>query len=363
MGKKLMKKRIGVITWHYYSNFGSALQAYALQETVKKMGYKVKIINYRNLKFGKISNIKELIKKLANGILGTHFNIDYRSFQDKYYIQTKLIQDEKKLPQLAKKFDIFICGSDQIWAPNVFNPVYMLDFVPKEKKKISYAASIGLDDLSPKCAEEYSRLLAEFYAVSVREKAGADLLKEKCGINAVTVLDPTLLICADQWKRMEKNVAYDSEKKYIFCYFLNEEHNYSGVVKEFAQKNGYDIIGFSVNKDDIKWMQIVNIGPCGFLWLIHNASVVFTDSYHGTVFSLLYHKPFMTFERFDKDDPICQNSRIYQLKDCFGLEGMILNVANIDEIKIKELDYSTFEEKLRELRMNSLNFLSQSLEN
>lgn len=357
-----MKKRVGVITWHYYNNFGSALQAYALQETIKKLGYKVKIINYRNLKFGKVSNTKELIKKLANCVWGTHFNTYYRSFQDKYFIQTKLIQDEKRLPKIAKKFETFVCGSDQIWAPNVFNSVYMLDFVPKEKKKISYAASIGLNNLSPKYAEKYSRLLSDFYAVSVRENAGANLLKEKCGINAVTVLDPTLLIDADEWGKIEKNTTVASNR-YIFCYFLNTKHKYSGLVKKYAEKNGYEIIGVSANKDDAEWMRFVDIGPCEFLHIIHNASVVFTDSYHGTVFSMLYHKPFITFERFDKDDSICQNSRIYQLENYFGLEGVILNVANVDEINIKELDYSKFEEKLRELRMSSLNFLCQSLEN
>ena len=360
-GAESVKKRVGLVTWHYYSNFGSALQAYALQETIKKMGYPVEIINYRNPKFGKVNKTKELAKRMLQKVSGRNLCGYFRSFQYKYFRQTRLVQDKDALPELAQRFDIFVCGSDQIWAPNAFNSVYMLDFVPAGKKKLSYAASVGLTELPTGYAEKYARLLSDFSAVSVREEAGAKLLRKSCGITAQTVLDPTLLVTAGEWEKLE-NTAAVTNKKFIFCYFLNAKHRYMSLVKDYAEKNGYEIIGFSENKNDAEWMTLVNIGPREFLWLIHNAETVFTDSYHGTIFSLLYHKKLVSFERFSSSDPICQNSRIYQLNDYFGLDGIIVNDAKIDEIKIKDLDYSEFENRLEKLRENSLDYLSKALE-
>lgn len=356
-----MKKRIGLITWHYYSNFGSALQTYALQETIKKKHYKVKVINYRNPKFGKTSEVKELAKIIKYKISGDKVNTYYSSFQNKYFEQTRVVQDGKKLLRLSKRFDAFVCGSDQIWAPNVFNPVYMLNFVPHGKKKISYAASIGLNELSPEFIILYTDLLSDFDYISIREDTGADLLREKCGIDVLTVLDPTLLIDISEWEQIEKQPEHIVQK-YIFCYFLNKEHSYSELVKQYAKKHGYSIIGVSANKNDAEWMKLVDIGPCEFLWMIHNSTIVFTDSYHGTIFSLLYHKKFVTFERFADSDPICQNSRIYQLDSYFGLDGIILNPAENKEIMIRELDYSKFENKLKELQIKSFDFLNKALE-
>lgn len=360
-GVKLVKKRVGLITWHYYSNFGSALQAYALQETISNMGYKAVIINYRNPKFGRLNKAKELAKIVVQRLSCNNFFTHYRFFQDKYFKQTRLIQDVEKMPRLSKKFDAFVCGSDQIWAPNVFNPVYMLDFVSGDKKKISYAASIGLNELPQKYIEKYTCLLADFDAVSVREDAGGELLSDKCGITAQTVLDPTFLVAVDRWIELENAVTV-TNKKYVFCYFLNAEHHYSDLVKEYAEKNEYEIIGVSANKNDVAWMKFVNAGPCEFLWLIHNAEAVFTDSYHGTIFSLLYHKKFVLFERFESNDPICQNSRIYQLDKYFELNKIILKVPKNEKIEIEELDYCKFENKLKALREKSLYFLRNALE-
>ncbi len=355
------KKRIGLITWHYYRNFGSALQAYALQEVIRSMGHKVEIINYHSPKFGKTDSAKELAKGIACRVFGDRIGASYYAFQNQYFRQTRAVQEEKDLLRLSERFDAFICGSDQIWAPNVFNPVYMLDFVRGGKKKISYAASIGLNELPPNLIGEYTRLLSDFDSVSVREDAGAELLKKECGITARTVLDPTLLLDAETWQTLEKETAFE-KSKYIFCYFLNARHGYAALVKEYAKKHGYAIVGVSADERDAERMELVRIGPREFLRLIHNAQAVFTDSYHGTIFSLLYRKRFVTFERFSDSDPLCQNSRIYQLDRYFGLNGRIVNAAETEEIGIKEADHAEFEAKRKELRIKSLDFLSSALE-
>ncbi len=255
-----------------------------------------------------------------------------------------------------------VCGSDQIWAPNVFNPVYMLDFVPDDIPKISYAASIGLNEIPDDLVGTYQKLLSRFQSISVREKQGAQLLDQRCGIKSEVVLDPTLLVNADHWKKLEKKI--NRKDKYIFCYFLNKHHRYKGAVQAYTKRRGIAVIGCSANPEDASWMTILgnDIGPCEFLWLIHHAEAVFTDSYHGTIFSLLYHKPFVTFERFESSDKICQNSRIYQLDDHFCLSQRIIRVTHDTEIVIDDFDYDMFERRLCELRKSSMEFLKRALE-
>ena len=161
---------------------------------------------------------------------------------------------------------------------------------------------------------------------------------------------------------MEKKVK--GKNKFIFCYFLNKDHRYKQSVRKYAKKKGVEVIGCSANPEDTSWMTVLGneIGPCEFLWLIHHAEAVFTDSYHGTIFSLLYHKPFITFERFENTDKICQNSRIYQLDDYFNLTQRIIKVEEETELIIGGFDYDIFEQRLCELRKSSLEFLRKALE-
>ncbi len=363
----MKKKRVGIITWHYYKNFGSALQAYALQESIKKMGYTVKIIDYRDPRFGYVDKKKDFVKIIINifnkaCLLKRKYDVFYSYFNMKYFKKTKLIQNTDLLKDICKSFDTVICGSDQIWAPNVFNPIYMLSFVPDNIKKISYAASIGLDKIPEDMTSKYASLLSSFDSISVRESKGAELLETNCGVHAEIVLDPTMLINEKEWAKIEKKPELVTDEKYIFCYFLNQENNYKKCVMDFAHKNGYKIIGISAKKADKEWINIVNIGPREFLWLIHNAETIITDSYHGTIFSLLYHKKFNTLKRFLNDDIICQNSRIYQLESYFGLEKNIIEVTDTTELITLDIDYDKFEINLDRLREHSFGFLRKALE-
>lgn len=366
----MKKKNIGIMTWHYYPNFGSALQSFALQSVIAELGYDTKIINYRNLKYGKQNRVKDVCRYVLDiifrktGFLVDKFCYPFIRFHYQFLKQTKLIQDESKLPKVCKMFDAVVCGSDQIWAPNVFNSVYMLDFVPNTIKKVSYAASIGLNDIPDELVNSYKKLLSNFCMISVRERLGAEIIKEKCGITASVVLDPTLLMDANKWSRLENAPKNLGDERYVFCYFLKHDHNYAESVRRFAKKHGYRILGYTINHDDCSWMdkKIEKIGPCEFLWLIHNAAVVITDSYHGTIFSLLYHKDFITLERFESADVICQNSRIYQLKDYFGLDNQIVKVDASSEFVINKVNYDIFENQLTQLRKASVEYLMSALE-
>jgi hypothetical protein len=225
---------------------------------------------------------------------------------------------------------------------------------------VSYAASIGLNDIPENLILPYKNNLSDFYMISVREEEGKMLLKEKCDVDSTVVLDPTMLHNSSFYIKIEKEVC-DINGNYLFCYFLNKNHQYRERVEKYAKNHGLQIIGVSDKVKDGEWMRrLSNLGADNFIWLINHAQVVMTDSYHGTIFSLLFHKQFWTFERFNEKDPICQNSRIRQLQQYFGLVGRI--VAPMDKIdESVEIDYDNYESALKLLREQSQDFLHKAL--
>ena len=360
--------RVGILTWHYYSNFGSSLQAYALQTAIASLGYDVEFVNYHNLRFGKTSHLWETIKLVTSLTIGklpfrfaSYFSSGRKVFEHRYLRCGKVTQDIKKLPSITAKYYALVCGSDQIWAPNCYNPVYFAAFAKGGIRKVSYAASIGLNSIPENLAPVYAEHLSDFYAISVREEEGKALLKDKCGVEATVVLDPTLLLRAENYIKIEKRVSCIRNNRFLFVYLLNANHQYESQIKEFARKKDLQIVGVSSNSNDQNWMTLLShLGADQFIWLIHHSDAVFTDSYHGTIFSLLFHKNVYTFLRFSEDDPINQNSRIRQLQQYFGLSGHIIAHGDVIDEKIT-IDFDFFETQLELLRERSFAFLRDAL--
>ena len=357
-----MKKNVGIVTWYNSDNYGSQLQAYALKKVIESLGYNVGLIT---------SSHHPTLKKVIDIVLyrtWPFYYISYYKTLDKKKVFTKRFLNEIYLRSqnpLFDNFQAFVCGSDQIWAPNQFSPYYMLSFVPNEVNKISYAASIGLEEIPDELVEKYKKNIGRINHVSVREDTGKKLLKERCGIEATVVLDPTLLADKGTWDKIKKKS--DIKSKYIFCYFLRKDHKYKEVVKEYAVQNDLEIYGVSDNPNDSEWMHLFNhiqVGPREFIGLVDEAHMIITDSYHGTIFRMLYHKKFVLFERFDSKDKICQNSRIEQLKTYFNIGGNVIRPDLISTpflSSCKLIDYNDFESKLSILRTNSMNFLREAL--
>ena len=365
--KKLNK--VGIITWHYYSNFGSSLQAYSLQTIIASIGYDVRIVNYHNPHFGKTSQIFNLIKLIISSTVGklpfkfaNKFSSGRLEFEYKYLRCGRLTQSIDELPNLTSDYYALVCGSDQIWAPNCFDPIYFAAFANKGIRKISYAASIGLSEIPEKLVSKYKEYLSDFYAIGIREQEGKMLLNTQCGIDSKVVLDPTFLLKESDYEKIERKVKNCKKDGYLLVYLLNENHQYKEHIIAYAKKHSLRIIGYSTKSGDKHWMQqLPNLGADQFIWLIHNSAAVMTDSYHGTIFSLLFHKNFYTFLRFAEGDPINQNSRIRQLQDYFGLQGHIIGPKDgIDETK--PIEYEAFEAKLNDLRKNSIDFLKIALQ-
>lgn len=368
---KKAKNKIGILTWHYYSNFGSRLQSYALQNVIGELGYAVNIINYQNPLYSNTTlskRIKTMVKLCLNKLFSNmsffkgQFRYSDLMFEKKYLRQTQLITSKDQLLKLTDEYSKIVYGSDQIWAPNVFNDIYMGAGV--DVRKISYAASIGLPNIPDELVNTYKRLLNDFDEISVREEATQKLLKEKCGLDSKVVLDPTLLIGVEHYKGIEckpSKCERREGKDFAFCYFLNDNNNYWEKVSIICKEKKLKIYGVSLDKKNFQWMEnMAGIGPREFIWLIDKAKYVFTDSYHGTIFSLLFHKDFFTFERFKADDPINQNSRIYQLDKWFNIGNRIVR-KNIEDVLDKPYDYSFFEIMLEKYKEQSLSYLREAL--
>ncbi len=324
--------KVGILTWYNHGNYGSALQAYALQIVLRRMGHDVEVIAYqmrwirRSCSF--IKRIKTICKKYLS-IYAEHkqFLKRYQNhFQYFYYkhISFSRVCDERNIAAVCRKYDAIISGSDQIWSPVYLDPVYLLNFCSSQSvRKIAYAPSLGQYSIPQSLQNEYKKLLSDYTAISVRENIGAEILS-KLGFKAKVVADPTMLLTKNDYLAIEKKVE-NLPQSYIFCYVLETSLSYKDQIKRLSIKLNLPIVGISFNNTDYKWMQNAsNVGPCEFLWLINHSKFVVTNSFHCTIFSMIFQKQFLVLERFNKENPICQNSRMEQLSQTFGIGEHII---------------------------------------
>lgn len=343
-------KRVAIVTIES-KNYGNRLQNYALQEIIKSMGIEVSTLR-RGEKPKTWQKAYEICKNILKMVLQTKdakFNaFDRKINKSKDYVSANIAPAD-----LAKKYDCFVVGSDQVW-----NPYY--DFVGKsdllyfasKSQKISYAASFGVSELPKDKERTFEELLDDFSSISVREESGKKIIYNITGREVPLVLDPTLLLKAEEWRKIIKKPAIIPRKKYILVYALGGTNEAFAERVEAYKKAGYEVL--DVLKRTNKGRNLP-IGPAEFLYLIDNASVVLTDSFHATVFSFLFHKKVMAFARTGID----MSSRIITL-------GKLLNVDVTEHSEIllnikDEYNYSNLEQNLQKERIRSIQFLKDAL--
>ena len=241
-------KKVGIMTWHTYNNYGSVLQAYATQKIIaNNTNFTPELIHYmpkqKKVSLLKKLKIKNILFKIFNSGSKLKENIyvhgeKFNDFRNKYFKYSTNCKDATELFLLNNEYEKFVCGSDQIWAPTVFDENYFLSFVDNNSKKISYAPSIGMNSIENKeIRENMASLIKTFDSLSIREESGKEIIKSICGKNASVVLDPTLLLSKEEWKenfQLDKtNIEKDS---YILCYFLGENNNYYKIVEKIAKR-------------------------------------------------------------------------------------------------------------------------------
>ena len=369
-----MRPKVGILTWHDPSNCGSTLQAYALHEYLCNQGIDAVIINYipqwcrgdcMQMPWNTLS-LKRKIKRIVKGIPIVCYNYlpecllrrinPFFPFYN-HFCKMTVACTENTIAEVCKSFTTIISGSDQIWNPNFLDPIFLQNFASEHTNKISYAASLGGKNLPEELVPLYKKHLLSFHAISVRENEGRDLLNS-IGISSEVHVDPTLLLDAKYYRSISKPVSH-IKKPFAFCYFLPTDREYKSQVQQYVQEHNLHAVGFSADKKDYYWMEEVHaMGPREFLWLIDNADMVFSNSYHATILSLIHHTPFFTFVRFAKNDTKCQNSRLEQLNSYFDTENYYVENRIPDRTIYP---FSHFDEKLPALRMNAREYLLENI--
>lgn len=378
--------KLAIVTGYHIKNYGSALQAYATQRVINEMGIENECIQYEKKKdihqLLRIFNIPLLKTKLAGikkkiyakkyaSTLGENFKIRNKIFDE--FVKNNFKISEKyygyeELKQKIKNYDAVLLGSDQVWNPlNFGSHYYTLEFVPNEIPKIAYAPSFGVSKIPDSQRKETVNYLKRIDYISVREKKGQELIKELTGRNAQVVVDPTLLLDLKQWKTVYKEERIVNEK-YIFCYFLGTNQKHRNFAKKLKEKTGYKIVTLpymdEIVKEDFNFgdYQMYNVGPSEFLNLINNAEYVCTDSFHGTVFSILHHKKFFTFNRYEENKKASTNSRLKSLLGLLDIEERLCKSdISVEEVMEKKIDYSKVDENLEKMKNESMNYLKESI--
>ncbi len=307
-------KKIAIMTINS-QNYGNRLQNYALQQVIRSLGYQVETVRRTKKPVFREKltvRVKRRIKALRRSKTSCFaaFDRKYMSFS-KYHASPDVAE-----PWLEDAYDAFVVGSDQVWNPHyrhVVGDCDLLTFV-RDQNKIAYAASVGVDEIPKDQRERYASAWSAFDALSVREQAGAALVKEISGRDAAVTLDPTLLIGAEQWKTIERQPAILPKKEYVLLYSLGGTSELMNAWLNACREEGkLEIVDVMKKGRDGKAPQV---GPSEFLYLIRHAQHVVTNSFHALVFASIFHRPVKVFPRAGID----MSSRIATFAQTVGLE-------------------------------------------
>lgn len=344
---------IRIITYNRSVNYGALLQAYALKESIKKY-VEVELLNYNNKFVEKKESVKLLSKSFFKNILRT---LQFRKKYKRSHAFIKAMASEKIYQRenlIVENFsnDKIIVGSDQVWNYNCSgsDTTFLLDWCEKAKK-YSYAASFGVSELTKNQIPVFKESLSKFRYISVRERTGQAICKEQLNLDAEIVLDPTLLITKEEWKK-RFNIE-DKDNQYILVYSFSKNKEFIETVKYISKLTGLPIYNISISVKDFFGDKVIkNAGPKEWLELFYNATFIVTDSFHGTAFSVNFNKPFYVFAKNAKA------SRIVDLLDVLGLQNRLNPVSTDINLKM-EIDYNSVNEKLEIERTKSIAFIEK----
>lgn len=354
---------------HKVLNYGSALQAYALQETIKRLGHDCELIDYIPLGTpSKSTLIHRLIKtyhKHYEKIKQRKFNIFYDRF---FFLSAKRYNGYVELHSEPPVYAIYVTGSDQVW--NIkhigYDTTFLLSFVSENARRISYASSLAMSSIPDTHREVYKKYLNKYHALSTREERGAKIIESLVEIDVKVTLDPTLLLNASDWKLLAKKSNLKIDYPYILVYVLDYAYNpypYITNFIKFARKETnlpLVLLNFS-NKEYIGWKNVINlhdaVGPEDFIYLFDNASLVITTSFHGVAYSLNLSKPFYAVLNNVSDG----DDRMFSLLKELGAEDRILKKGDKFSVITLEMNYVDIQHKLEERREQSKNFLRRNL--
>lgn len=292
--------KVGILTFQFADNYGALLQAYALKKYISQDGNLVDIMNYANKKLSEAYDVNHFNFKnafqLTKSLILYPFRRSQASLFKKFRKEKLGIPNPKDLSiELKKDYDCYIVGSDQVWNSKITFDDYnyfLATISSKTVRKVSYAASADDNFLMDINCNKKINLLKRFDAISVRESHMSDILKEKAAIKSEVVLDPVFLLPVHEWRGIAKRPKLTIHKKYILYYALKQNESLDELARHLSQEIQLPIIIVhpTLRKITTVGFPSFNIGPEEFIWLIENADVVVSNSFHAFSFAYIFRK-------------------------------------------------------------------------
>lgn len=376
--------KIGIITICRCNNYGAELQAFALQHKLSLMGYDAEILDYLFYKHPR--HRKESVSKPAyNGYpLGKRIKevlypwveklkslkhkeaikqreANFNAFHANNTRFSKQFNSYSALYKTPPSYDAYCVGSDQVWNPWSYTSLdpYFLTFAPKDATKFSYASSFGVSDIPAVAREYFKKGLSNLQCISVREKTGAAMVHGLTGQVAEPVADPTLLLNAGEWNEV-LNESKVPKGKYILIYELKDNPYIAQSALLTAKAKGLKVVrickgAFRQDSVESPIINIMDAGPAEFLGLFKNAEMIITNSFHGTVFSILFNKEFYTIVNRTANN----NSRQIDLLSTLGIDRIMYTDEEFKEAK--PLDWNTINQRVEDFRQKSVDYLEKAI--
>lgn len=379
-------KKVGILTlFEGNYNYGGVLQSYALCKTINNLGHECKVISYEDSynpiypslkeqlkQYKKVEILNKICEKVRAKIGSKEFKNVYterakliKDFKNTYIPHTKRFNDEI-LNKEYKEFDVLVSGSDQVWNPNCSRKGFLQLFPHDSVRKVSYAASISRSKLSDNEKKIMIPAINDFDYIGVREKTAKEILEKEISKKIYVTADPTLLLDKKKW--LELNDKRTIKEDYVLCYFFSNSIKYRQIINKICELNNLKLIYIPFAKQEYNNFDIYgdgiamnNVSPSDFISLVNNAKYVFTDSFHGAVFSLIFEKQFLVFER-DKNTKVSMNSRLYDLLEKVKLSDRMVTIdSNIEGKLHNEIDFSFVNNELNKYKEESMEFLKKAL--
>ncbi|MBU5434324.1 polysaccharide pyruvyl transferase family protein [Pseudoflavonifractor sp. MSJ-37] len=367
--------KTGLITFHFAHHYGAQLQAYATMRAIQGLGHECEIIDFRLPHTTRTNELFKKSRSVRAMASDAHTALHYPAFKARYdrfnaFVAEQMVLSPRQytsfrqLKEDPPAYDVYVAGSDQIWNPNIFadkqfEPAFLLDFV-RQGRKIAYAPSLGTPVLPPPYDAQFKGYLASFDALSAREKRGQVLIREVAGRDARVVLDPTLLLTAEQWGELA--LPPKEQGPYILCYFVSDPGEVAPYAQALSERTGWPIVQLAGARRKIPGAKelVFDAGPREFLGLFQHAACVCTNSFHGSVFSLQFDRPFFTsMSPKERADPTW--SRIYSLLSRLGCADRIVGLDSTAPVDAP-MDYAAIHARLAEARSDSLAYLKAAVE-
>lgn len=383
---------IGVCIKYFHENYGGMLQAYATVSMLESRGIQYELIQYEKKRT--LVGIVKSMPRLLNGVL---LNDKYEAFLKKQGLKRhpefakndairmksfKKFKDEHftKLSPIFKgyealcsgatRYSAVVTGSDQLWSPaGLPTNYYNLQFVPDSIRKISYASSFGVKEIPWYQKKRTTAFLNRIEFISMRENRGSEIVKELTGRDVPVILDPVFMFDSEGWKKLipEKK---EIDEPYIFACFLGNTAEYRTAVNKAAKELRCKVVAlrhldqYVPEDENFGDVALYDVGPDRFLNLLRGAAYICTDSFHGSCFSIIHRKNFVTFNRYSEQSKHSKNSRIDTLCSNLGLEARRYDTSLPLAVQLnKKINYESVAEKFEVLKKETDGYLNKAFEN